>query len=83
MLNEGNTPIFRLRIGEESANNETWTGDLLGFDRVIDVSDAQEIDITLDPATCHYDVEATYRNGYVVVQRDIDLCHSARITFTH
>ena len=75
VLNEGNSPIFSLRIGGGP--------DLLSFDRVIDVSEGQEIDVTIDPSACKYDVMATYRNGHVELQRALDLCHVSRITFTY
>jgi hypothetical protein len=84
VLNEGNEAIFSLRIGEPAAkNNETWSDDLLSFDRVIDVSEAQELDIALDPSTCRYDIQATYRDNHTVIQHNINLCHTQRITFTH
>ena len=85
VLNEGNEPIFGLRIGEPATgkNTEVWSDDLLSFDRVIDVSEAQEVDMALNPSTCRYDIEATYRDGHIAIQRNIDLCRSQRILFTH
>jgi len=84
VLNEGNEAIFNLRIGQPGGNgSEVWSDDLLSFDRVIDVSEAQELDIALDPSTCRYDVEAVYRDGHIVMRHGIDVCHVQRITFTH
>ena len=80
VINAGNRPIFALRIGH--ATQKLWSADMLGFDRTIDVSSGVEVPIDFDPATCAYDIEATYGDGSVVVKHDVDLCSLRRLKFT-
>lgn len=80
VLNDGNEPIFTVRFGHAQTN--LWSGDLLEFNQVIDVSRGRDLAFVLDPATCEYDVEATYSDGATVVLRDVDLCSVPNLTFS-
>lgn len=75
IVNRGDDAIFNIRIGHDSS----WGDDLLGFDGVIDVSQGRTVKIPLDPSTCVYNVQVTYRHGAVVVMRDIDVCKTDRL----
>jgi hypothetical protein len=81
MLNQGNEAIFALRVGHASA--AAWSGDLLAFDQVIDVSGGTDVSVDVDPSTCVYDVVATYGDGHTEIMRDVDLCQTQRLSFDH
>lgn len=79
IVNAGDDAIFALRIGHAAQSD--WGDDLLGMTGVIDVSRGRTIRVRFDPATCAYDLQATYRNGTVVIKRDVNLCAVERVDF--
>jgi len=81
VVNQGNEAIFALRIGH--LDGARWSGDLLAFDQVIDVSRGSDVSVDIDPAACVYDVQATYGDGDTQALRDIDLCRIDRLSFDH
>jgi hypothetical protein len=81
VLNAGNEPIFRLRVGH--AVLATWGPDLLPYDQAIDVSRGRDVPIAVDPGTCAYDVEAIYGDGDTQIRSDVDLCRAGRVRFDH
>jgi hypothetical protein len=79
VVNAGDDAIFTLRVGHfEPAD---WSDDILGFSDVIDVSRGRVIRVPYDPGACSYDLQATYRNGAVVVKHNVNLCTVDRIDF--
>ncbi len=81
VVNRGNRPIFEIRIGRDAA--QSWSGDLLGFATVIDVSSGKEVPLAGVPAGCVWDVLAVYRGGHEEIQHDVNLCSTSRIDFTY
>jgi hypothetical protein len=81
MVNQGNEAIFALRVGHASAAQ--WSGDLLAFDQVIDVSAGTDVAVDVDPLACVYDVIASYGDGHTEILRDVDLCQTQRVSFDH
>jgi hypothetical protein len=81
VVNRGNRPIFEIRIGHDAA--QTWSGDLLGFATVIDVSSGREVPLGISPAQCVFDVLATYQGGHREILHDVDLCSTSRVDFTY
>ncbi len=79
VVNAGDDAIFALRVGH--AQQAAWGDDVLGFSEIIDVSRGRVVRMPFDPSACRYDVAATYRNGAVVVKRDVNLCTVTRIDF--
>jgi hypothetical protein len=79
VVNAGDDAIFAVRVGHVAPAD--WSADILGFSDVIDVSRGLVLRIPYDPATCTYDLQATYRNGSVVVKRNLNLCTIDRIDF--
>jgi hypothetical protein len=82
VVNGGNEAIFALRIGHDGAP-AVWSGDVLPFDRVIDVSEGRDVTVAVDPAACIADLQATYRDGHAVVIQSVNLCTAGRVDFTH
>ncbi|MDQ2992286.1 MAG: hypothetical protein M3R30_05645 [Candidatus Eremiobacteraeota bacterium] len=82
VVNEGNEAIFALRLGHDSTP-PVWSGDLLPFDRVIDVSEGRAISVSVDPADCIADLQAGYRDAHAIVLKDVDLCTTDRVNFQH
>ena len=81
VVNRGNHPIFEVRVGHDAA--QSWSGDLLGFATVIDVSRGKEVPLGLAPSQCAFDVLATYQGGHREILRDVDLCSTTRVDFTY
>ncbi len=79
IVNAGDDAIFALRVGH--AAQAEWGDDILGVTEVVDVSRGRMIRISFDSAACTYDLQATYRNGTVVVKRDVNLCTAERVDF--
>ena len=79
VVNAGDEAILSFRVG--NASTSTWSDDVLGFDDVIEVSKGRVLRIPYDRTNCIGDVQATYRDGSVVVKRDLDLCTVERIDF--
>jgi len=79
IVNSGDDAIFALRVGHAAAGD--WGNDILGFADVIDVSRGRVVRVSFDDASCTYDLQATYRNGTVVVRRDLNLCTATRVDF--
>jgi hypothetical protein len=79
IVNAGDDAIFSLKVGH--AASSSWGDDVLGFSGVIEVSRGRVIRVSFDAAQCVYDLQATYRNGSVVVKHDVDLCKADRIDF--
>jgi hypothetical protein len=82
VVNEGNEAIFGLRLGHQ-ADPPVWSADMLPFDRVIEVSEGRDITVSVDPADCTADLQATYKDEHVVVVQNVDLCTADRVNFEH
>jgi hypothetical protein len=80
VLNAGTEAIFSLRVDRGGAT--TPGPDVLGFAAVIDVSSGRDVSIDVDPATCSYDLVASYRDGHTQTQT-ADLCSVDRVRFDH
>jgi len=83
VVNEGDEAIFALRLGHAATDPPVWSGDVLPFDQVIDVSEGREIKISVDPADCTADLQATYKDDHAVVVPSVDLCTTDRVNFEH
>lgn len=72
VVNQSPEAIFAIRVGHTT--DGTWSDDLLGFARVIDVSRGVAVRFPIDLSVCNYDVQATLRSGSVVVVPSVNLC---------
>ncbi len=72
VVNQSPEAIFTVRVGHVA--DGTWSDDLLGFARVIDVSRGVAVRFPVDLSVCNYDVQATLRSGTVVVVPSVNLC---------
>jgi hypothetical protein len=80
VLNQGNSAIFYLRVG--NASNAKWSADLLGYDGVIDVGRGQDVVLDIDDtSSCTYDLQATYADGSTQIAPGVDLCSTERVSF--
>ena len=82
VVNEGNEAIFALRLGH-ATEPPVWSADVLPFDQVIDVSQGREIKVSVDPAACTADLQASYKDDHAVVVQGVDLCTTDRVNFEH
>jgi len=83
VVNQGNEAIFALRLGHAAAVPPVWSSDVLPFDRVIEVSEGRDVTISVDPAACTADLQATYKDGHAIVVPNVDLCTADRVDFEH
>lgn len=80
VLNQGEEPIYALA---RSADGTTWTADLLGMTGVVRLGEGRWTRVPLDPATCYYDIRATYPDGHTSIAPHVDLCAVDRVVFRH
>lgn len=72
VVNRTDQAIFTLRIGNSA--DGAWGDDLLGFAKVIDLGRGITVHVPTDPGNCVNDVQATLRDGRVVVVPQVNLC---------
>jgi hypothetical protein len=80
VINAGTEPVYAIRIGHRASG--AWSDDLLSFTDVVDVGDAQRVNVDLQD-TCWYDVRLEYGDGHSDEIDDIDLCSVSKLLLKH
>lgn len=78
IVNNTNLPITRFY--GSNAGADTWEEDILGTD-VLPPGSSVRINFDDGSGYCTFDFKAVFSNGQSVVQTDVDVCTTERVTF--